>query len=483
MNNATNHPYIVQKKNEAPVFVTEHKKLQQAYYMALENLFEINTVPCPAEEYNKSGLWEAEPGLMIRAGGGYPTPWTRDASVNTMNAACFLEPEVAKNTLWAVCERQEDGLCFQMDNQSWDKIIWAAGAWRYYLATGDMEFLKNVYETVTNSMEKLEQTRFNPKYNLFTGGSFFNDGITGYPKKLHEEGNGSSFVGDHPDTEYIMSTSTNCLYYQGYRVLEKMSGLFGKTVEEKQYREKGDKLKQSINDFLWNEKMGRYSYLLYPDGTTDDSQEGCGIAFSILFDVCGQERAERMLENCVRSRNGLVSIWPPFEGISSEAKPIRHNNLIWPVVNGFFIQAAAKAGAAEVVGQELECQAELALKNNGFWEIYNPETGLPDGGWQIGQHWDSVQNQTWSATGFLGGLVFGVFGIRLSEEEIVFQPCLPKGFGPMQIRGLRFRDVVLDICLEGSGTKVNSILINGEEKSRILFEQKGHYKVDICCTF
>ena len=113
---------------------------------------------------------------MIRAGGSYPTPWTRDASVNTMNAACFFEPEVAKNTLWAVCERVDEKLYFQMDEESWDKIVWATGAWYYYLATGDLEFLKDAYETVKNSLEILEDTQYNRQYGLFTGGSFFNDG-------------------------------------------------------------------------------------------------------------------------------------------------------------------------------------------------------------------------------------------------------------------------------------------------------------------
>ena len=97
--------YRKAKLVKAPELVTENEVLLQAYQMALKNLFEINTVPCDSEVYNKSGMLDEELGLMIRAGGGYPTPWTRDAAVNTMNAACFLEPEVAKNTLWAVCER------------------------------------------------------------------------------------------------------------------------------------------------------------------------------------------------------------------------------------------------------------------------------------------------------------------------------------------------------------------------------------------
>ena len=114
--------HIETKLAQAPQLVTKNEKIAKAYQMALENIFNINTVPSDPDIYNKSGLLDTELGLLIRAGGGYPTPWTRDASVNTMNAGCFLEPEVAKNTLWAVAERVDGKLCFQMDNQCWDKI-------------------------------------------------------------------------------------------------------------------------------------------------------------------------------------------------------------------------------------------------------------------------------------------------------------------------------------------------------------------------
>lgn len=69
-----------------------------------------------------------------------------------------------------------------------------------------MEFLADAYETVKNSVEMLEKVQFNEQYGLFTGGSFFNDGITGYPKACHEEGKKDfSFVGDHEPAQHIMS--------------------------------------------------------------------------------------------------------------------------------------------------------------------------------------------------------------------------------------------------------------------------------------
>ena len=482
--------YIREAMNRAPEFSVSNQTIASAWNRAIHTILNISTVSCPPETYNRTGLWSPTPGLMIRAGGGYPTPWTRDAAVNTMNAACFLEPEVAKNTLWAVCERVDGKLCFQMDNQSWDKIIWAAGAWEYYLATGDHEFLVDAYKTIFYSLSLLEKTQYREAFGLFAGGSFFNDGITGYPAELHQEGNESSFVGDHPAVSGIMSLSTNCLYYHAYCVLEKMSRILGREELCAGYGQKAAAVKAAVNRFLWLEEKGRYGYFVYPDGRVDASQEGCGLSFAILFGLCDRERAERILDHVEISRNGLVSIWPPFDGISSIEKPLRHNNLIWPFVNGYFASAAAKLGRADLLGEELTHVSQLVEKSGGcFYEIYNPETEEPDGGWQCGGHWDSVADQTWSATGLIRMIVFGLFGVTLHENGISFAPCLPEGLGAVSLKGLRIRNVVLDLCLDGADAEITKqdgqaehrmeIRINGKVGNWIGFDAGGAYRVEM----
>lgn len=472
--------YILNALESAPVLETSNEDLVKAWKLALHTLMEISTVECPLDEYNRTGLLETQPGLMIRAGGGYPTPWTRDAAVNTMNAACFLEPEVAKNTLWAVCERVDDKLCFQMDKQSWDKIVWASGAWYYYLATGDLEFLKNAYETVKNSLEIMIETQYNSQYGLFTGGSFFNDGITGYPKRLHQEGNRASFVKRHPDTAGIMPLSTNCLYYNAYLILAEMVKLIGTDDDkESDYLAKAEDMKTAINKWLWSDTLGRYGYFIYPNGELDPSQEGCGLSFAVLFGLCDAKQAESILKNVTISDLGLVSIWPPFEGISSVEMPIRHNNLIWPFVNGFFADAAAKCGRADILKSELMNMAKLALATDGFYEIYNSVTGEPDGGWQIGIHWESIPDQTWSATGFIRMIVYALFGINIEKSGVTFTPCLPDGMDRIRLKGLRVRDIEMDLVLHRKDEKGSRILINGQSDDHITYAAPGKYFVEM----
>ena len=116
--------------------------LGAAYKRAVHNLLEINTVPDAEKHYNRTGLFRDPPGTFFRAGGDYHAPWTRDASINSWNAGSLLAPDVARNTLWAVCQRQAGGkLIVQRDKQWWDKVIWVVGAWSHYAITGDRDFL------------------------------------------------------------------------------------------------------------------------------------------------------------------------------------------------------------------------------------------------------------------------------------------------------------------------------------------------------
>ncbi|RYG70021.1 hypothetical protein EON80_08690, partial [bacterium] len=106
--------------------------LGKAYQGALDNLLRVNTVTDTNKRHNKAGLMSPD-ARFIKAGGGYDEPWTRDASINSWNAASLLEPTVARNTLWAVCQKQADGsVVLQRDDQWWDKVIWITAAWNHF---------------------------------------------------------------------------------------------------------------------------------------------------------------------------------------------------------------------------------------------------------------------------------------------------------------------------------------------------------------
>ena len=67
------------------------------------------------------------------AGLDYPTPWTRDAAINTLFAAAEMMPDIAKNTLLSVLETRDGEPC--ISGQYWDRIIWALGAEKLIILT------------------------------------------------------------------------------------------------------------------------------------------------------------------------------------------------------------------------------------------------------------------------------------------------------------------------------------------------------------
>lgn len=437
--------------------------VQRAYDAAVKNLLDINTIPCDFSVHNATGLLDASEPLMIRAGGAYDTPWTRDSAINTWAAGRLYVPRASKNTLLAVCTKDENGNPIILpDNQTWDRIVWTVGAWQYYLATGDEEFLTVARGIVARGLDVLHKERFNAETGLYRGGSFFNDGISGYPADIYEPGLDHSFMGMHPRTETIMCLSTNCIYCEAWNILSKMNCLLG--ISDPVPALRRDALKAAILATFWNAETKTCRYMLYPDGRIDESQELAGITFGVLFGILPAEA----LETVQREKFGVPSIMPPFPGLFSREKPGRHNNLVWPFLNGFYIQAAANAALEQIASTELSAMTCLLSSDGGIFEIYNPYDGSVDGGWQIGGDdlqghlWDSCSDQTWSATSYIGALIHGIFGVDIQEEGIRFIPCVPENLRDSAIENLTVRGKTYSLKFQGWGKEVASVTVNGQ---------------------
>ena len=441
--------------------------LGAAYRSALENLLRINTVPWDhspkAHEYNQTGLLSRTPGTFIRAGGGYTQPWTRDASVNSWNAGSLLEPEVARNTLWAVVKRKHGKLIVQQDNQWWDQTIWVVAAWNHFLVTGDRAFLADAYQAATETLRRDKKKHYNKKRGLYEGPAFLNDGIAGYPAPPADAGETrGSFVLRYPGAKKIMVLSTNCIYSEAYRSAAQMAMALGKpATESRALTDEADALKAAVQKAFWIPAKGRFGYLLHADGTLDDAQEGSGMAFALLFGVATPEQAASLLKTAVIEPHGIADVAPAFPRFT-DTRPGRHNVIIWPPIEAFWADAAARAGSEPVFAREVANLAGLVAGSSGhFWEIYNARTGVPDGGWQVGHEWDSQPDQTWSATGYLRMIDLGLFGMRFGVDGLRFAPMLPGSWGAVSLTGLRYRGATLTIHLRGAGNTVRSFLLDG----------------------
>lgn len=461
---------------------TGHQTVDQAFRIALGDLHS-NILP-----YHSGVLTSARP--MFMAGLDYDSPWTRDSSINAWNGGSLLYPEVAKNTLLGVLE--ETGGRLEIGGQYWDKIIWAAGAWNHYLVTGDVDFLVLAFTAIRNTLETLELEEFDSQVGLFRGAACFQDGVSGYPDR-YARTNGSSDIRDwvraNPTRRSkvgfglpLFACSTNCLYLAAYEVATEMA-IFLKQPGSARWKRRASALKKRIVECFWMAREGRIAYLFDKEERCEH-EEGLGSAFAILFGVVDRKCASRILEMQHVTPHGVPCVWPTFDryrtpdgfGVG------RHSGTIWPQVQGFWAEAAARNGRDDLLMLEMMSLAAKAVRDVQFTEIYHPVTGEIHGGRQESAQngciitWESCRRQTWSATAYLRMILHGVCGMRLEPEGLHFRPTLGAPLTELKLTGLSYRGLTFDLHLTGTGSAVKRLLKNGRSQRDLLLkaDEKGH---------
>ena len=399
-----------------------------------------------------------EEALVFIAGETYVTPWTRDAAINVWNGGGLLHPEVARNTLLSVLERRDGEV--RIGGEYWDAVVWAPGAWSLYLTTGDRDFLALALEATRNSLAHFERTELDPALGLFRGAAVYGDGISAYPDAYAGAGH-HNIMGWRDLTPAALlrpgeglpmhALSTNCAYVHAYELAVAMADELGVQADPA-WSGRAASLRTAIQRRFWLPERGHYRYLADPGGDSD-VQEGFGHAFAILFGIATVEQRDSILREQHVAPAGLPCLWPPFARYASGGHVGRHSGTVWPPIQAFWAEAAARAGRGDLVGHELAALARHAVRDGQFFELYHPETGMPYGGLQEQagagvELWEAVAHQTWSATGFLRIVLAAVVGIRLAPDGMRFEPLLPPGIDELELTGIRYRELTIDVRVE-----------------------------------
>ncbi len=447
-----------------PEMKTSDHTIDRAYRIAMGDL--VGNV----RMFEDGLLEESQPVLM--AGLDYDTPWTRDASINVWNGLALFWPGVARNTLLSVLERRDDRLF--IGGQYWDAMIWAVGAWTYYLHTGDREFLSLAFDAVRNSLAHFEREEFDEQLGFFRGPAVYGDGVAAYPDR-YSPGDTSSildWVKANPQKKAekgfgipMKSLSTNCVYAHAYRIAGWMSRTCGDDSHAL-YEARANQLAERIREHFWNLELGTFNYLFDADGICNH-QEGLGHAFAILFRVASDGQAESVLSHQHITRAGIPCVWPTFPRYSAQGGFGRHSGTVWPFISGFWGEAALLHERADLFEREFMTLTGNINRSGQCAEIHHPETGNTYGGLQEGgsgpngMEWVSCVRQSWTASAYLRMILTGLFGLRFSTDGIGFSPHIPTGVEGMQISGLRYKDCELDLVVEGCGEKVVDFHRNG----------------------
>lgn len=473
---------------------TNMENVNQAFRIALGDLygnislFQDGLLPVPRP--------------VILAGLEYDTPWTRDAAINVWNGAALLFPEESRNTLLSVLV-EENGIV-RIGGQYWDAIIWAAGAWQYYVTSGDREFLTLASQALNNSLAWFEEREYDSRRQLFSGAACYGDGISAYGDEFANENQGESGIDHWPEANPdkcqsrnggvgipMFALSTNCLYYLAYQRAKDMARELGQ-AENPHFTEMQNLLREGINRNLWREEAGTFSYYCspFPQEHVCHSQEALGLAFALLTGLADEKQTREILSHCQTTPAGIACVWPSFSRYDQGdgASFGRHSGTVWPHAQGFWADAAKKAQDYPAFWKEFFLLTRHAVRDQQFGEIYHPLTGELYGGRQE-QHgpiieWHSCNRQTWSATAYLRMVLEDLCGLEFTPEGIRFAPVLGMGLTQLSLTGLVYRGADITLEITGSGSRMETFTVNGVPSSRpfLSASEKGEKKIRIHLT-
>ena len=379
----------------------------------------------------------------FRTGEAWPGVWTRDLSYATVLSLAYLDPERCINSLMIKVSNnriiQDTGTGGAWPVSS-DRVVWALAAWEIYKYTGDKAWLEKAFEIVRNSLDDDSKTIIDPATGLIRGESSFLDWRKQtYPLWM-----------EPADIFGSLNLGTNAAYFQALKV----AGQMAQELDfEDSWSARAEMLSENINNRLWIEDKGYYGQYLYGSRNRSLSPrtEALGEAFTVLFDIAGDERKQRVLMNTPVTPFGITCIYPQTPGI-----PPYHNNGIWPFVQAFWTLANAENKHTEAV------EAGLAsIIRPAALFLTNKENFVAENGDFAGTEVNS-DRQLWSVAAMLAMHHRVLIGISFEKDKMEFNPVIPESFsGSYSLKNFGYRNGKYNISVTGWGDGISSFKIDG----------------------
>jgi hypothetical protein len=407
-----------------------------------------------------------EPDSTFRTGKEWAGVWTRDISYSIILSMGILQPKVAMISLK---KKVKNGKIIQDTGTggaypiSTDRQIWAVAAWEVYKVTGDTNWLRYAYEVIKNSINDDLQNIHDPETGMVKGESSFLDWREEtYPVWMQPA--------DIYESECL---GTNAVHFEANTVLAKMSAVLGFKGDEKKYNDVAAKIKNGVNQYLWQDDKGYFGQYLYGRNfkILSPKSEALGEALSVLFDVADTNRQQKIVSNTPVSPFGISCIYPQIPGI-----PPYHNDAVWPFVASYWARASAKAGNEESV-----VRAISSVYRPAALFLTNKENFVASNGDYAGTQINS-SNMLWSLSGSISLVYKVLFGMQFAADHISFHPFVPKVFnGKRTLNNFKYRNCVFNIEMDGYGNTIKSFLIDGKESSahQISSTLQGNHQIKI----
>ena len=325
-----------------------------------------------------------------------------------------------------ICQDHNGRFTFPVVN---DRLIWACAAWQVYLATGNRRWLKYAHKVILATVEQIEQVSLCQTMHLVHGCDSYSSPELQYPRWMQP-------------TDYYESLrlSTNAIYARCLYVLSLIDEeLF---LDSEQHYLAYKRVKDSINQTMWNESLGRYSSFLIDEVFARQSNVSCNLAQAacVLFDIADDDRATTLVARTPFYLTGIPTIYP-----SRHSAPMGNQAAF---VEGLWNLAAAHAD------NEMALRYGLAALYR--WAAFNG----------FGSAAASPQHNLLAACAVAAMSLKITAGITLSPEGIEFNPCVPDCFaGSKTISGIRYRGATFNLTIVGTGSAIKSFVVDGKPQN------------------
>lgn len=399
---------------------------------------------------------------MLLAGANWSTVWTRDIAFSAALGTALAAPQATRVSLDS---RVKNGVVIQDTGTgggwpvSTDRVSWALGVWALYQVQGDRQWLAQCVEVLQATLA--QDAAVLPADKVLRPGetSFIDWREQSYPDWMTPADIAASYA-----------FGTNVLHYLCRQLLARMLRELNREKEATQYADQAAALAEALREQFRSPGSSHFGMLRTAEGYLDDRVDSLASALAVLCGVVG-EHAAGVMQHLPRSPFGT----PVFTPYKSRQEKAYHNRAVWPFVEAYVLlaQADMQDSAAAAFSMSSLLRAAMAFGTNK--ENFHAETGAAN---------QTIQNsdrQLWSVAGMLGMFYYAIFGIKFEGDNLVIQPCVPREYGGSHwLTGLRIRNMVLDIHINGYGTEVWSVTVNGHPDSPIIpLDAEGYMQIEL----
>ena len=377
-------------------------------------------------------------------GGPQDGRWRQETSYNTLLSLALIDPDGAQQQLLQGLEngriRSEAGL-----GGGWPittgRMAWALAAWEVFKTTGDTTWLQKSYDVIRRSANADLRTVVDEHTGLVSGAALRSGEVDSfYP----------AWMG--PVEVYQTPTlRTNVVHYRTYRILTQMATVLGTFPD--QWARVARRMKQGINEHLWQPEGGRYAAYRYGGvyGPPAARSDAMGNALVVLSGVTGAKRARRVVRNQPVVGGGGATHWPLPADEGKTTRPA-----LRPAVTAYWTWASAAAQNSAAVEHGLASLYRTAALAGT--EAKGPFASRDS----VGPSRDTEQGGVERAAGVLSTIYRVVFGLRATPDGLTLAPFVPAAYsGTRTLEGVPYRDATLDLTMKGHGTRIVQVTLDG----------------------